>query len=110
MSNFFTLVVFSAPSGSTHTVYQQEIDWELPVNTRNGVKTTKQNGLGSLFELSADTHQKYYGTNALHPHLPNQHPINPVNRDAFNGDRDGYWRQRGENELRKRNLKSNCRG
>ncbi len=136
LSNFFTPVVFNAPSGSTHTVYQQEIDWDLPVNTRNGVKTnldlaldgkspfvvkngkysqinlhhSKQNGLGSLFELSADTHQKYYGTNALHPHLPNQHPINPVNRDAFNGDRDSYWRQRGENELRKRNLKSNCRG
>jgi hypothetical protein len=110
--------VFNAPSGSTHTVYQQVIDWDLPVNTRNGVKTnldlalegkspfvvkngkysqinlhhSEQNGLGALFELSADTHQKYYGTNALHPYLPNQHPINPVNRDTFNTERDSYWR------------------
>lgn len=102
--------IFNAPLGSTHTVYQQAIDWDLPVNTRNGIKTnldlalegkspfvvkngkysqinlhhSKQNGLGSLFELSADTHRKYYGTKALHPHLPNAHPINPVNRDQFN--------------------------
>ncbi|WP_329957320.1 RHS repeat-associated core domain-containing protein [Pluralibacter gergoviae] len=136
LSNFFTPSIFNAPSGSTHTVYQQPIDWDLPVNTRNGVKTnldlalegkspfvvkngkysqinlhhSKQNGLGSLFELSADTHQKYYGTNALHPHLPNPHPINPVNRDSFNTDRDSYWRQRGEGELHRRRLKTKCRG
>jgi len=136
LSNFFIPSVFNAPSGSTHTVYQQKIDWDLPINTRSGVKTnldlaldgkspfvvkngkysqinlhhSKQNGLGSLFELSAATHQKYYGTNALHPYLPNPHPINPVNRDSFNGDRDSYWRQRGESELHSRRLKTNCRG
>ncbi|UWS32697.1 RHS repeat-associated core domain-containing protein [Erwinia pyrifoliae] len=136
LSNFFIPSVFNAPSGSTHTVYQQKIDWDLPVNTRSGVKTnldlaldgkspfvvkngkysqinlhhSKQDGLGSLFELSAATHQKYYGTNALHPYLPNPHPINPVNRDSFNGDRDSYWRQRGESELHSRRLKTNCRG
>ncbi|RAW91444.1 hypothetical protein CKY04_08570 [Photorhabdus sp. S8-52] len=126
LSGFFTPSIFNAPSGSTHTVYQQAIDWDLPVNTRNGIKTnidlalegkspfvvkngkysqinlhhSKQNGLGSLFELSADTHQKYYGTKALHPHLPNAHPINPVNRDQFNIDRDAYWRNRAEAELK----------
>ncbi|MGV8002486.1 HNH/ENDO VII family nuclease, partial [Photorhabdus temperata subsp. temperata] len=126
LSGLFTPSIFNAPSGSTHTVYQQAIDWDLPVNTRNGVKTnldlaldgkspfvvkngkysqinlhhSKQNGLGSLFELSADTHRKYYGTKALHPHLPNAHPINPVNRDQFNIDRDAYWRNRAEAELK----------
>ncbi|XDO53365.1 RHS repeat-associated core domain-containing protein [Erwinia pyrifoliae] len=39
LSNFFIPSVFNAPSGSTHTVYQQKIDWDLPVNTRSGVKT-----------------------------------------------------------------------
>jgi len=136
LSNFFTPSIFHAPSGSTHTVYQQAIDWDLPVNTRNGIQTnldlasqgrspfvvkdgvysqinlhhSKQNGLGSLFELSSDTHKKYYGTNALHPHLPMQHPINPVNRDSFNIDRGSYWQQRAKSELRKRNLKNTCRG
>ncbi|WP_171903441.1 RHS repeat-associated core domain-containing protein, partial [Aeromonas sp. ANP5] len=126
---FFTRTVFHAPSGSTHTVYQQAIDWDLPVNTRSGVKTnldialdggspfvvkngkysqinlhhSKQDGLGSLFELSADTHQRYYKSNALHPHLPDAHPNNPVDRSSFNVDRDAYWRERANGELAKRN-------
>ncbi len=137
LSGFFTPSIFNAPSGSTHTVYQQNIDWDLKVNTRNGVKTnlqlvleegrspmvvkngkysvvnlhhSKQNALGSLFELSADTHQKYYGSNALHPHLPNAHPDNPVSRALFDIDREAYWRQRAEAELDKRRLNSKCGG
>lgn len=35
----FTSSTFTAPSGSTHTVFQQKIDWDLPINTRDGVKT-----------------------------------------------------------------------
>ena len=110
------------------------IDWDLPVNTRNGVKTnldlalegkapfivkdgkysqinlhhSKQNAKGSLFELSASTHQKYYGSDALHPHLPNAHPDNPVNRDLFNIDREAYWKQRAEAEVNARKLKVKC--
>ncbi|SMC29054.1 RHS repeat-associated core domain-containing protein [Andreprevotia lacus DSM 23236] len=120
LKGFFKRCSFNAPSGKKHNVYQQEIDWDLPVNTRDGVKTnlelasegkspfvvkngkysqlnlhhSKQDANGSLFELSADTHQKFYGTNALHPHLPNAHPNNPVNRDEFNGDREAYWKER----------------
>jgi len=122
LSGFFNPSTFNAPSGNTHTVFQQNINWDLPVNTRNGVKTnlelaemgrspfvvkdgkysqinlhhSKQNGTGSLFELSAATHQKYYGSNALHPHLPNAHPDNPVNRSQFDLDREAYWKERAK--------------
>lgn len=40
---------------------------------------SRQNAKGSLFELSASTHQKYYSSKAIHPYLPNSHPDNPVN-------------------------------
>ena len=128
LKGFFAPCKFKAPSGKEHTVYQHDINWDLPVNTRNGVKTnleiaseggspfvvkngkysqlnlhhSKQNANGSLFELSADTHQAYYGSNALHPHLPNAHPINPVDRDSFNVDRGEYWRQRAAQEKSRR--------
>jgi uncharacterized protein RhaS with RHS repeats len=138
LTGFFSPSAFTAPSGSVHTVYQQAIDWDLPVNTRNGVRTnlelasegrspfvvngsysqlnfhhSKQDGLGSLFELSADTHQNFGKTNALHPHLPSQHPINPVDRDLFNGDRDAYWKGRAQPEINRRNsggsrVSANC--
>ena len=137
LSGFFTSSKFDASSGNSHTVYQQAIDWDLPVNTRNGVKTnldialgggspfvvkngkysqinlhhSKQNGLGTLFELSSDTHQKYRYTNSLHPHLPNSHPDNPVDRELFNTDRDAYWKQRANEELKRResiNIKKSC--
>lgn len=121
LDGIFTRTVFEAPSGNVHTVYQQDIDWDLKVNTRNGVKTnrqlvleekrspmivkngkyevvhlhhSKQNGIGSLFELSADTHNRFHKSKALHPHLPNAHPHNPVNRSAFDIDREAYWKQR----------------
>ena len=128
LKGFFTECKFKAPSGKEHIVYQQNIDWNLPVNTRSGIKTnleiaseggspfvvkngkysqinlhhSKQDANGSLFELSADTHQTYYGSNALHPHLPNAHPINPVDRDSFKDDRTEYWRQRAEQEKSRR--------
>jgi len=128
LSGFFNSSTFSAPSGSTHIVYQQNIDWNLPINTRSGNLTnldiasqggspfvvkngkysqlnlhhSKQDGLGSLFELSSDTHVKYRNSNALHPHLPNAHPTNPVNRDTFNLDRAAYWKARAQQELDRR--------
>ena len=134
LTGIFSPSVFTAPSGNTHTVYQQNIDWDLPVNTRSGIKTnldlalegkspflikdgkysqmnlhhSKQDSLGSLFEISSDTHQKYYNTNALHPHLPNAHPINPVDRDSFNIDRDAYWRERAKSELERRKMLKGC--
>ncbi|WP_302479328.1 RHS repeat-associated core domain-containing protein [Burkholderia lata] len=39
LTGFFIPSAFTAPSGSTHTVYQQSIDWDLPVNTRSGTLT-----------------------------------------------------------------------
>ena len=140
LTGFFTASTFNAPSGSSHTVYQQVINWDLPVNTRDGIKTnldlasegrspfvikngsysqlnlhhSKQDGLGALFELSADTHQKFGSTNALHPHLPGKHPINPVNRELFDGDRGAYWKERAQSEISNRKsgsikLSGSCR-
>lgn len=40
--NSFTPVSWTAPSSGTginYNVYQQPIDWDLPVNTRNGTMT-----------------------------------------------------------------------
>ena len=123
LSGFFTPTIFNAPSGNVHTVYQQNIDWNLTVKTSEGIKTnlelaqmgrspfvvkngeysqiqlhhSKQNAKGSLFELSTATHQKYKGSNALHPYLPNKHPINAVDHgDLWKADREAYWMQRAE--------------
>ena len=134
LQGFFTSSTFSAPSGNAHTVYQQKIDWDLQVHTSNGVKTnlelaqagnapfvnkngklsqinlhhSKQDAKGSLFELSASTHQRYKGSNALHPYGNKQHPYNPVNRDSFKADRKAYWIQRAEAETNSRKLKTGC--
>ncbi|MEX6313483.1 RHS repeat-associated core domain-containing protein [Providencia manganoxydans] len=136
LSGFFTGSTFTGPSDITYTVYQQPIDWDLKVNTRDGVKTnlqivledgrspmvvkdgkysvvslhhSKQNGLGPLFELSTETHVKYRYTNALHPHLPGSHPSNPVDRDLFDADRKAYWKQRAEEEVNRRKLIDCCK-
>ncbi|HGN0024777.1 TPA: HNH/ENDO VII family nuclease [Proteus mirabilis] len=112
------------------------MDWDLKVNTRDGVKTnlqivledgrnpmvvkdgkysvvslhhSKQNGLGPLFELSTETHVKYRYTNALHPYLPGSHPSNPVDRDLFEADRKAYWKQRAEEEVNRRKLIDCCK-
>ncbi|WP_275076822.1 RHS repeat-associated core domain-containing protein [Providencia rettgeri] len=135
LSGFFTGSTFTGPSDITYTVYQQTIDWDLKVNTRDGVKTnlqivledgrspmvvkngkyeivslhhSKQNSLGPLFELSTPTHEQYRYSNALHPHLPDAHPINPVDRNLFDADRKAYWRQRAEEEVNRRKL-LNCK-
>ncbi|CAH1605295.1 hypothetical protein THF5G08_120160 [Vibrio jasicida] len=51
--------------------------------TESTLSLFKQNSKGSFFELSAKTHQQYYGTNSLHLSLPNRPPINPVDRDRL---------------------------
>ncbi|MEY1581398.1 RHS repeat-associated core domain-containing protein, partial [Providencia manganoxydans] len=136
LSGFFTGSTFTGPSDITYTVYQQPIDWDLKVNTRDGVKTnlqivledgrspmvvkngkyeivslhhSKQNGLGPLFELSTPTHEQYRYSNALHPHLPDAHPINPVDRNLFDADRKAYWKQRAEEEVNRRKLINCCK-
>lgn len=136
LRGFFTPSIFNAPSGNTHTVYQQKIDWDLPSTGKGGITETnldralrgdapfvvkngkysqinlhhsKQNAKGSLFELSYATHQKYYGSNALHPYLPNAHPDNPVNRDLFKINREAYWKQRAEVEINARKKKGICK-
>ena len=124
----FKKASFKAPSGTNYEIYQQKIDWNLKVNTRNGDKTnldlaldsrspfiikddkytqvnlhhSKQNANGPLFELTAKTHQKYYGNNALHPYLPKKHPLYPVDRGNFDIDREAYWIERANNELKER--------
>ncbi|MTC93656.1 type IV secretion protein Rhs, partial [Providencia stuartii] len=136
LSGMFTGSTFTGPSNITYTVYQQPIDWDLKVNTRDGVKTnlqivledgrspmvvkngkyeivslhhSKQNGLGPLFELSTPTHEQYRYSNALHPHLPDAHPINPVDRNLFDADRKAYWKQRAEEEVNRRKLIDCCK-
>ena len=126
--NRFTKTQYQAPANGTgysYTVYQQPINWDLPVNTADGVKTnlqlaengrspfvvkdgkytqinlhhSNQNAKGPLFEITANTHNRNYSSNALHPHLPNAHPINPVgDRTNFNTDRDSYWKNRASIE------------
>ena len=124
----FNKASFKAPSGTNYEIYQQEIDWNLKVNTRTGDKTnldlaldgrspfiikddkytqvnlhhSKQNANGPLFELTAKTHQKYYGSNALHPYLPKKHPLYPVDRESFDIDREAYWVERANNELKEK--------
>ncbi|MDO4880450.1 MAG: RHS repeat-associated core domain-containing protein [Capnocytophaga sp.] len=136
LDNFYSISTFTAPSGNTHTVYQQNnIDWDLKVNTSNGIKTNlelaqegsapfvikngeysvvslhhhKQDGKGTLIELSAATHQKFYGLKYLHPYLPKKHPINKVSHDnKWDADREAYWKKRAEDELNYRKTKSDC--
>ncbi|WP_051336089.1 DUF6531 domain-containing protein [Aquimarina latercula] len=128
--NMFNPITWTAPSASqggtgyTYKIFQQDIDWDLPVNTRNGTKTnlelaemgrspfvvkdgkyeiinlhhSNQNAKGPLFELSAATHQQNYGTNALHPHLPEKHPHNPTDHKKFGVDREAYWKERASKE------------
>ncbi|MEX0447623.1 DUF637 domain-containing protein [Xenorhabdus sp. SGI246] len=132
-TSLFKRSTFEAPSGNNYTVFQQPINWELPINTKGGIIKTnlqialdggspfvvkngkysqinlhhsKQNGLGPLFELSSDTHKEFHSSNALHPYLPKAHPDTPVDRDLFNIDRDAYWVNRAETELKIR-LNSN---
>jgi len=136
LSTFFTPTIFNAPSGNTHIVYQQKIDWNLTVKTSEGIKTnleiakmgrspfvvkngkyrqinlhhSKQNAKGSLFELSSATHHKYKGFNALHPFGNNKHPINPVfHNESWDTDRKAYWRQRAEAEIKARRSKVTCK-
>ena len=135
LEGIFTRGVFEGPSGNVHTVYQQDIDWDLKVNTANGVKTnlqlvleedrspmivkngkyevvhlhhSKQDGLGSLFELSGKTHNRFRKSNALHPYLPKPHPHNPVNRPLFDIDRDAYWKQRANAVVKARGKANQC--
>ena len=71
---------------------------------------SKQNAKGPLFELSSATHQKYKGSNALHPFGNNKHPINPVfHNESWDTDRKAYWRQRAEAEIKARRSKVTCK-
>ena len=53
--------------------------------------------------MSADTHQKFGKINALHFQLTGQHPINAVDRDLFNWDREAYWKGRAQPEVKSKN-------
>ncbi|MDQ1340941.1 MAG: toxin YobL, partial [Campylobacterota bacterium] len=73
---------------------------------------SRQNNNASLFETSQSTHRKTAtekGSEALHPYKTErgreinnvditktgkEHPINPVDRSAFNKERVQYWKQR----------------
>ena len=131
------LGVSSGGTGNTYKIFQQDIDWDLPVNTRNGIKTnlelaemgrtpfvvkdgkysqinlhhSKQNAQGPLFEISRKTHEKFGYSNALHPYKKagnKPHPHFPVDRDAFDIDRDQYWKDRAAAEKSKRLKLKGC--
>lgn len=59
---------------------------------------SRQDGRGSLFEVSNVTHRakKGKGAEALHPYGNKQHPDYPVDRDAFDVDRNQYWIERAK--------------
>ncbi|MBO0359104.1 DUF4280 domain-containing protein [Hymenobacter sp. BT186] len=134
--SIFNPVPWTAPTTGTgfdYKVYQQQINWDLPLTAKGGGTETnldralrgeapfvvkngryeqinlhhsQQNGKGPLFELSKGTHQRYYGSNALHPHLPNKHPDHPVDRDLFNTDREQYWKDRAGTVQKARSAQS----
>lgn len=132
--SIFNPIAWTAPSSGTgldYKVYQQQINWDLPLTTKGGGTETnldralrgevpfvvkngryekinlhhsKQSSKGPLFELSKSTHDRYYGSNALHPHLPNKNPLNPVDRALFDVDREAYWISRAETVQKSRSI------
>ena len=71
----------------------------VPVNLHH----SQQRGGGPLFEISQTTHNRYYGSTALHPHLGvGQNPFDPVDRARFDIDRGNYWRARARAEQARR--------
>lgn len=63
--------------------------------------------MGHFLSYLKTTHEKYRYTNALHPHLPEAHPYHPVDKDAFNIDREQYWKDRAANERAARSRAAN---
>jgi len=120
---FVNKIEYAAPASGTgykYTVYQQEIDWNYkykgktnleralngnaPYIIKNGkpaqinLHHSRQNGRGSLFEITNVTHwaKRTNGGRALHPFGKSQHPSNPVNRSKFKIDRANYWLERAK--------------
>ncbi|MGH1432550.1 MAG: HNH/ENDO VII family nuclease [Neptuniibacter sp.] len=129
-NKFFTKKVkYKAPENGTgykYTVYQQKIDWGLKYKGKTNLQLaedgkapyilkdgklvkihlhhSRQNGRGSLFEVSEISHRakSYQGGRALHPFGKSQHPDNPVKRLKFRTDRENYWKQRAKKEREKK--------
>ncbi|WP_201546798.1 HNH/ENDO VII family nuclease [Psychrobacter lutiphocae] len=58
---------------------------------------SRQDGRGSLYEVSEPVHIRLTNTNgnlALHPYGSSQHPKYPVERTIFVTDRVQYWKDR----------------
>lgn len=94
-----------ASEGKSPFIVTHDIKTQKKVYNQINLHHSKQDARGPLFELPSLTHQKYYGTNALHPHLPNKHPYYPVTREAFDVDREAYWKERAKREKIKRGIK-----
>ena len=128
--NRFTKTTWGPCNNGTkikYTVYQQKIDWDLVVNgktnleraaaggapfiEKNGVPQqvqlhhSRQQSIGPLFEVTTSTHRarKGQGREAMHPYGNSKNPDFPVDREAFEKDKDRYWRDRAKDEKNRRN-------
>ncbi len=103
-------------TGLTYTVFQQDIDWDMehrgktnlqrameggaPFMMKDGVPQqiqlhhSRQKSIGPLFEVTTSTHRAASGTGreALHPFGSQKNPDYPVDRSAFDVDRNQYWK------------------
>jgi len=58
---------------------------------------SQQQGGGPLFEVTSTTHQNSANQKALHPYKQTTDKVNPndpVDRPAFDKDRNKYWQDR----------------
>ncbi|MBN3794159.1 RHS repeat-associated core domain-containing protein [Burkholderia sp. Ac-20392] len=105
-------------TGLSYTVFQQDIDWDMehrgktnlqrameggaPFMMKDGVPQqiqlhhSRQQSIGPLFEVTTSTHRAASGAGreALHPFGSQKNPDFPVDRSAFDVDRNQYWKDR----------------
>ncbi len=105
-------------TGISYTVFQQDIDWNMehrgktnlqrameggaPFLMKDGVPQqiqlhhSRQQSIGPLFEVTTSTHRAASGAGreALHPYGNQKNPEYPVDRGAFDIDRQQYWKDR----------------
>lgn len=91
--------------GSTKTNLQLMQEGKAPYVFKNGkyerleLHHAQQDGRGSLFELTYETHQTHTNKNgrkAVHPYSNEKHPEFPVERTFFDKDQSAYWKDRAK--------------
>ncbi|WP_277431684.1 RHS repeat-associated core domain-containing protein, partial [Trinickia sp. Y13] len=114
-------------TGLSYTVFQQDIDWDMehrgktnlqrameggaPFMMKDGVPQqiqlhhSRQQSTGPLFEVTTSTHRAASGAGreALHPFGSQKNPDFPVDRSAFDVDRNQYWKDRAAAANQSRN-------